>query len=131
MSTSTDLDARYGKPAPWRRKALIAFSGVIALVFVGWVLWVATYHSSPDVKSDLISFDVVDDHTVNVELRVTFDDGQEPDCLVRAQSEDKSIVGERSFAPLQGRQEVTIRTDRLATAAEVLGCRTDDQPRRR
>ena len=129
MSTPTDLDVRYGKPAPWRRKALIAASSVLGVVFFGFVLWAATYHSSPDIQSETIRFDVQDDHSVLVRLSVQMNDAKEPECLVRATSVDKSIVGELTFVPLQGEQEVVVRTDRRATTGEVVGCRTADQSR--
>ncbi len=129
MSTPTDLDARYGKPAPWRRKALIATASVIAVAFVGFVLWAATYHSNPDINSDTIRYDVQDEHSVLVRVKVQMNDPKDPECLVRATSVDKSIVGELTFTPLEGEQEVVVRTDRRATTGEVVGCRTSDQSR--
>ncbi|MFC6152680.1 DUF4307 domain-containing protein [Nocardioides yefusunii] len=132
MSTPTDLKARYGAPSPVLRQVGRGAVLVLGVVFVGWVLWAAAFHATPPVKSELFSFDVNDEHSVTVVLDVTLADGvDDADCLVRAQSEDKSVVGEISFTPIQGRQEIEMRTDRRATAVEVLGCRTPDEPRRR
>lgn len=131
MSTTTDLAARYGTPSRWARRAVIAASTALGVAFVAFVLWAATSHATPDVESSLFSFDAVDEHTVVVQVDIDLAEGVEADCLVRAQSVDKAVVGELNFAPLDGRQEVTVRTDRLATAVEMVGCRTPDQARRR
>ncbi|MCD4525519.1 DUF4307 domain-containing protein [Nocardioides sp. cx-173] len=126
---------RYGAPAPWRRRALL--SGVVALVvaFLGWLVWTTVVHAAPPVDSDLISFDVVDEHTavavVHVELA---DDAVDPSCLLRAYAEDHSVVGELSFTPEPGdgeRIEQTIRTERRATSVESVGCTAEGQSRPR
>jgi hypothetical protein len=126
---------RYGAPAPWRRRALVAASVVVALAFGGWLAWTATSHSTPDVESELIGFDTVDEHTSTAVVQVEFgSDDVEATCLLRALAEDHTVVGELSFpaTPDEGRRyEVTIRTERLATAVERVGCTTADQARPR
>jgi hypothetical protein len=129
VSTPTDLADRYGQPAAWRRPALISFSVVLGIVFVGFVLWAAVFHSTPAIQSETTRFDVKDEHSVDVQLHVQMNDAKDPQCLVRAMSEDKTIVGELTFTPIAGEQAVTVRTDRRATSAEAIGCRTSDQPR--
>ena len=117
MSSQAVPTHRYGAPAPWRRRALIVACVVVALAFGGWLAWTTASHSTPDVESELIgSDDVV------------------ATCLLRAVAEDHSVVGELSFTaePEQGtRYEQTVRTERLATSVDLVGCTTPDQPRPR
>jgi len=56
---------------------------------------------------------------------------QDASCRVRALAEDKTAVGELAFTPVDGVNEVVIRTERRATSVEKLGCTAPDQPRPR
>jgi hypothetical protein len=126
---------RYGAPAPWRRRALIAASVVVAVAFAGWLAWTAVSHSTPDVESELVGFDTVDEHTATAVVEVDFgSDDVVATCLLRALAEDHSVVGELSFTaePDQGTTyEETVRTERLATSVDLVGCTTPDQRRPR
>ena len=62
---------------------------------------------------------------------VQLEDGVEASCRVRALAEDKTAVGELAFTPVDGVNEVVIRTERRATSVEKLGCTSPDQPRPR
>lgn len=131
MTSQADLAERYGAPSPRRRQAWIAGVAVLAVVFLGWLAWAAWFHATPSARSATVGYQVVDDHTVTVEVEVELTDVDEADCLVRAMSEDKATVGELSFTGVDGLQEVTIRTERRATAVEMVGCTTPGQNRRR
>jgi Domain of unknown function (DUF4307) len=126
---------RYGVPSPWRRRALIAGSSALVLVFAAWLAWVVYDHSTPSVTSELESFSVEDDHSVTAVLVVSLDDTDVvASCTLRAYAEDHTTVGELSFRPdpsLGRRQVQTIRTDRRATAVESLGCTAPGQDRAR
>jgi hypothetical protein len=129
------LSDRYGAPAPWRRRALVFGCVVVALAFGVWVGWSALSHSSPDVESELIGFDTVDEHSSTAVVEVDFgSDDVVATCLLRALAEDHSVVGELSFTatPAHGtRYEQTVRTERLATSVDLVGCTTPDQARPR
>lgn len=132
MSSQADLADRYGVPSPRRRRWL--FAGALAglAVVIGFLLWVAFFHGNPGATSSLVGYDLVDDHTVTARVQVTLrDDVEEADCLVRALSEDKAAVGELSFDGVDGINDVTIRTERRATAVEVVGCTVEGQNLRR
>ncbi len=135
MSSQVVPNDRYGAPAPWRRRALIAVSVVVPLAFGGWLVWATVSNVSPDVQSQLIGFDTVDEHSSTAEVRVDFgSDDVVATCKLRAYAEDHTVVGELSFTaePAQGtRYEQTVRTERLATAVELVGCTTPDQARPR
>ncbi len=134
VSVQDDLGTRYGTPAPWRRRALLAGVGVVVAAFAAWLGWATIYHSEPEVQSQLVSFDVVDARTVTATVDVEVEDGVTGLCRLRAFAEDHSVVGEIAFevVPAEGqRYAQQLRTDRLATSVESLGCTTTTQPRPR
>ncbi|MBD8870433.1 DUF4307 domain-containing protein [Nocardioides donggukensis] len=128
---TTDLAARYGTARPRRRRLVVTLSAAMAAVFLGWLAWATWFHSTPEVASELTGFEVVDTHTSTADVSVQLEDGAEARCRVRAFSEDHAVVGEISFVPVQGRNDVSIRTEREATSVDLVGCTTPDQPRPR
>ncbi len=135
MSSQVVPTDRYGAPAPWRRRALIAASVVVLLAFGGWLVWATVNEATPDVESELIRFETVDQHSSTAEVRVDFgSDDVVATCKLRAYAEDHTVVGELSFTaePDEGtRYELTVRTERLAYSVELVGCTTPDQARPR
>jgi hypothetical protein len=131
----SSVDERYGASSSARRRVVAAVAAVVALAFGGWLAWAARFHADPTVSSELLTWDQVDDHETTAVVRVTFGDGWvDADCTVRAIAEDKTIVGELSFTPAEGEgpdHEVSINTERRPTAVELVGCRTEGQPRPR
>jgi hypothetical protein len=135
VSAQDTLRDRYGAPAPWRRRSVIAASVLLAAVFLGWLGWTVYEHSTPEVTSELESFSIVDDHTATAVLVVTLDSSDvEASCTLRAYAEDHSTVGELTFTPdpSKGQRQVeTIRTERRATSVENIGCTAPGQDRPR
>ena len=129
MTTSAELATRYGKPSPARRKVAIAVTTLLGMGAAWFVTDMMLFHANPAVSSSLVGFEIVDDYAVDVELRVQLDDIDEAECLVRALSKDKSVVGELGFLGIDGQQEVTVRTERRATGVELVGCKADGQTR--
>jgi hypothetical protein len=134
--TSQDgLGDRYGAPAPWRRWGLIVASTVVGLVFLGWLGWTTWVHSTPDVDSEMVGFQVTDEHTVLAEVEVRLkDEGVRASCLLRAFAEDHTVVGELSFTPEYGADqplELSVRTERRATSVDFVGCTAPGEPRPR
>ncbi len=135
MSAQDDLAARYGAPAPWRRRALLAGVGVLVAAFAGWLTWATLYHADPQAQSQLVSFEVLDEHRTTAVVTVELADADvQAQCRLRAYAEDHSVVGEVAFTPdpaagPQYREDV--RTERRATSVESLGCITPGQPRPR
>jgi hypothetical protein len=130
------MSDRYGATSPARRRLVIALSGVVGVVALGWLVWAMWFQSNPDIQSSVRTFDVVDDHTVKaqVALRVK-DDDVRASCRVRAIGLDRSVVGELDFevTGVSGtvHRDVTLRTERQATAVDMVGCTTKDQARPR
>jgi hypothetical protein len=135
VSAQDTLRERYGAPARWRHRAVLAGAVVLAAVFLGWLGWAVYEHSTPEVTSELESFTVVDDHTVTAVLVVTLGDADvEASCTLRAYAVDHTTVGELTFTPdpTDGRRQVeTIRTERRATSVESIGCTAPGQDRPR
>lgn len=132
MTQPTDLADRYGAPPPWRRRATLAASTVLAAAFLGWLGWTIWDQSTPQVRSDLVGYQVVDQHlaTATVEVRLG-DDDVVASCTLRAYAEDHTVVGDLVFTPVDGRNEQDVRTERRATSVELLGCTAPGQNRRR
>jgi hypothetical protein len=126
---------RYGRPAPWRRRAVVVGSGLVGALALTWLAWTTFFHASPEVSSELVGWDVVDDHVVTARIDVVIRGGGigdiRPTCLVRAIATDHVVVGEATYVPQDGRNEVELRTERRATSVENVGCTTPSQPRPR
>jgi DNA-binding transcriptional regulator of glucitol operon len=128
------LRQRYGRRGPARWTLVLV--AVVSAAFLGWLVWATWSHATPTVESDLVGFSVVDDHAATAVVEVVLHVEVDPDqagvrCLVRATSEDHTPVGELSWVPTAGRNEVDLRTERLATAVELVGCTATDQQRPR
>jgi hypothetical protein len=131
---SRTLADRYGRPAPWRRTAVLVGSAILGLLALTWLAWSTLFHASPDVSSEIVGWEVVDDHAITAQIDVVLRgdaDDVEATCQVRAIAADHTVVGEASFVPEDGRNEVEVRTERRATAVESVGCTTPDQRRPR
>jgi hypothetical protein len=126
------LTERYAMPPRWRRWVTISVVLVVALVALAWLAWAAIEESDVDVNSQLIGFEVVDEHAVAARVDVRLSSGATgATCTVEAIADDHSIVGELHFPPSPGINEVTVRTERKATAVQVPGCTADGQDRPR
>jgi len=128
---TTDLADRYGAPPRWRRPVTLTLAIALAAVGLIWLGWTAWFHSTPEASSDLVTFDVMSDRETQVRLDVVLGDGVEATCRLRAFAEDHTTVGEIAFTPVEGTNEVVIRTERRATTVEKLGCTAPGQPRPR
>lgn len=133
---STDVLAeRYGAPAPWQRRAVLAASVLVTLVAAAWVVWALAAHTTPEVTSQLETYSIDGEHAVTAVVVVSLSaEDVEASCLLRAFSEDHNTVGELAFRPdpdAGQRQVQELRTERRATSVELVGCTTADQPRPR
>jgi hypothetical protein len=125
------LAARYGGPRPWRRAAVVAGSVLLAAVALAWLAWATWFQATPQVSSQLVGWDVVDDHSVTANVTVVLSGHPDATCVIRAYAADHSVVGEASYVPHGGSNVVQVRTERAATSVESVGCTTPDQHRPR
>jgi hypothetical protein len=126
---TTDLTDRYGAPSRWQRPVTTGLAVVLAVVGLTWLGWTAWFHGTPAATSELVTYDVTSDHEMSVRLDVQLDDGVEATCRLRAFAEDHTTVGELAFTPVDGVNQVVIRTERRPTTVEKLGCTAPGQPR--
>jgi hypothetical protein len=136
MGWVTDLQERYGSPR--RTQQVVALVLVVALVGSGvsFLAWAVLFQSSPSVTSQLSAWDVRDEHLVVANLTVGRESQfTEASCRLRAIAEDHTVVGEAVVPVTDGPEkqslQVEIRTERLATSVEKIGCTAPDQPRPR
>ena len=125
------LAERYGTPSPVRRRVLLGVVAVVVVGFLGWLAWAAWFHATPAVDSELVTWDVVDAHEATATVAVTLEDDVTASCLVRAVAEDHLTVGELAFEPVDGRNDISVRTEREATSVTLVGCTAEGQPRPR
>jgi hypothetical protein len=131
VSLSAALDDRYGAARPGRRRLLLAVVAVVVVAFLGWLAWATWTQATPQVESDLSSFTVVDDHAVDARVEVDLEEGVEASCVIAALAADHQTVGQLTWVPDDGLNDVRIRTERAATAVRLVGCTGPDQPRPR
>ncbi|MDO7868834.1 DUF4307 domain-containing protein [Nocardioides jiangxiensis] len=123
------LDDRYGRRTGRRRLSPALLVGiVVGAPFLAWVAWVWWTYSTPDVQSQDAGFSVVSAHLTEAEIVVTLsDDAVDPSCRVQALAADKTPVGDLTFTPVAGTNHVKIKTEREATAIDLVGCTAEGQ----
>ena len=133
MTAPTDLSDRYGAPSAHRGRVVLGVAVVLAAAFLGWLGWTIWAQVNPEVEAELVSFEVVDEHSATARVQVRLgDEDVEATCKLRAYAEDKVVVGELAFTPAgSGTSQQTIRTERRATAVELAGCTAPGQNRPR
>jgi len=133
MPAPTDLGDRYGVASAGRGRVVLGIAVVVAAAFLGWLGWTIWAQVTPEVESELVSFDVVDEHSATARVQVRLgDEDVEASCRLRAYAEDKVVVGELVFTPAgSGTSEQEVRTEREATSVELMGCTAPGQNRPR
>jgi len=119
--------ATYGGSSPAAARALLLVGLTVSGLFLAWLAWAAWFHSTPSVTSQLDSYEVSGDHLAIAVVDVDLDQGVHADCLVQAIAEDHSVVGEVHFTPVDGTNRIEIRTERMATTVQAVGCTSADQ----
>lgn len=117
------IATRYGR-GPRRRPGVLLLALVVALVAIigwfGWVLWVAL---NPQVSSGLETWRAVSENEVEVTFVVRLHDKDaKPVCSVEAEDDKEEKVGHLEFTAGEGRQTITIPTERRAARVEWGDC---------
>ena len=127
MAEQDRLAERYGGTGSLRW-VFPAVAAVIVVALAGWLGWVIWDRADPKVTSHLETWEIVDAHRATAVVIVELPESTTgATCKLRAYAEDHVTVGEASFTPVDGSQEVTIRTEREATSVEMVGCTADGQ----
>jgi hypothetical protein len=126
--------ARYGRQRLSRRSRRWWVAGLTALVVLaGVAIAIVASHrlGSGDVQGELGGYQVVDDETLSVTIKVTRADPSRPVvCIVRAKSIDGSETGRREvLVPPSSQATVnvttTVKSTRPPVVGDVYGCGTD------
>jgi uncharacterized protein DUF4307 len=123
------LDQRYGGDrSSTSRIAWRIAVGALAVAFLAWVTWAALGSASPGGGAVLRSYDVVSAHKVRVQLDVPRPAHRPLVCMVTAQADDHSVVGQTQVrVPLGPQGDIvvttTVKTDREAATAVLSSCR--------
>jgi hypothetical protein len=138
VSQQDSLTERYGAPSPVVRRVLLLLVAVWAAASLVGLAWLILDEGDSSVQSGLVTWDVLDEHTVTTRVDVRLEgDDVVATCLLRAVAEDHTVVGELRFqvraSDLEDGNvlEREIRTERRATSVEAVGCTTADQQRPR
>ena len=129
--------ARYGRQRMSRRSRRWWAIGLTALVLIAGVV-IAIVASqrlgSGDVQGELGGYQLVDDETLSVTIKVTRADPSRPVvCIVRARSIDGSETGRREVLVPPSSQDTvnittTVKSTRPPVIGDVYGCGTDVPP---
>lgn len=126
--------ARYGRQRISRRSrrwwavcltALVLAAGVVVAIVASQRL------GSGDVQGELGGYQLIDDQTLSVTVKVTRSDPSRPVvCIVRARSIDGSETGRREVLVPPSSQDTvnittTIKSTRPPVVGDVYGCGTD------
>ncbi|OIJ27951.1 hypothetical protein UG56_004385 [Nocardioides luteus] len=129
MSVSTPsaeesrIATRYGR-GPRRRPGVLLLALILALVamigWFGWALWMALH---PEVSSGLEKWEAISENEVEVTFVVRLHDKDaKPVCTVEAEDGQEEKVGHLEFTAGEGRQTITIPTERRAERVEWGDC---------
>jgi len=128
----TDLAERYGAPPRGRRPLLLALVAVLVVAAAAWLVWVIAFHGRPEVTSQMVGFTATE-HRANAQFTVVRRSADvSASCLLRAYASDHSIVGELAVPvgadrPSTSTVRSSLRTERLATAVDLVGCTAPGQ----
>ena len=122
------LIERYGRsylaPSRWKIPAAI-----VALIGIPWLLWSASFHSTPTIRHELIAFKVIDERSIEITYLLERNESSLPViCTLVARDFEKNIVGEvtdqfdSNDAPRRDVQTRTIPTRARAVNAAVISC---------
>ena len=116
---------RYGVK---KHRSWIAVALITAIIGVVWITWAGLYHSNPEIRVQLISFNVDSDRAVSVRYFVNRNSAKATSiCTLIARDFYKDIVGQIDIEIPAGKEKVElvsrVPTRSLAVNADVSTCR--------
>lgn len=134
MSDTTSTDRYPADRYPSKKGSLrgkrwgFTAGGLIAGLLIAFVLF--RNYSAP-IESEIMAFEVIDDHTISIQLKVTRDDpSKDAVCVIRARSKDGSESGRREVLIPASESSTVVLTSTVTTTqrpgmADEYGCSTD------
>ncbi|HET6693775.1 MAG TPA: DUF4307 domain-containing protein, partial [Pedococcus sp.] len=119
-----------------RRWTVGGIGAALVLAVAAFVVWSFLDQADPEVRSRLVSWEVVSPHEATAELTVVRDSADvRATCELHALAADHSVVGETTerveSGPTSQSVRVTLRTEREAVSVVSEGCTASGQPRPR
>jgi hypothetical protein len=122
------LRERYGIKVAKKPPYLIA--GILLCVIAAWFIWSGFNAANPDVRSELISFKVIDQQNISITYKITVRDlNTDHSCSVVARDIDKNTIGQVTDQMPAGTllagsnlRSVEITTRLPAVNAGITGC---------
>ena len=122
------LRERYGIKSA--KNPLYLLAGILLTVVAAWFIWSGYNTANPDVRSELISFKVINDQSISITYKVTVRDlNKDHSCTVVARDIDKNTIGQVSdlmpagtLLPGANLRTVEITTRLPAVNAGITSC---------
>jgi len=93
VHTDPALKERYGISSGRKNRPLIL--GVLLSIAAAWFLWSGFNAANPALRSELISFKVIDDQAISISYKISVRNlTKDHSCSVVARDIDKNTVGE-------------------------------------
>jgi hypothetical protein len=127
------LEERYGTPRRWSRLILVVVAALLVTAGLSWVIWAGLASSNPPVSAQMSTSNVVNARATDITLVIDRRDGDAVQCLVYAQTENQTVVGERTIKVPAGDPGTTtvdarITTERRAFTGVLDSCEVTDGP---
>jgi len=128
VHTDPALKERYGISSGRKNRPLIL--GVLLSIAAAWFLWSGFNAANPALRSELISFKVIDDQAISISYKISVRNlTKDHSCSVVARDIDKNTVGEvtdlmpaNSLLAGANLRTVEIPTRLPAVNAGILSC---------
>ncbi|GAB3257689.1 hypothetical protein GCM10027425_18880 [Alteromonas gracilis] len=127
-SSEALLRERYGAGRSSRnRRTWIVAVGIVSVLALGWLGWTAWHHTATGIRGGLVAFTIDGERQTTARFQTRVSEGVEGTCLLRAMAVDHFVVGEViARVDRSGTQSVPIRTERRASAVELVSCTPND-----
>jgi ABC-type thiamine transport system ATPase subunit len=128
VRTDPALRARYGISGGKNHRFFIA--GILLSITAAWFIWSGFNAANPKLRSELISFKVIDEQRISITYKITVRDlTKDHSCSVVARDIDKNTVGQvadlmpaGSLIAGSNLRTVEIATRLPAVNAGIAGC---------
>jgi hypothetical protein len=119
---------RYDDRGRRPRAGVVAALVVTVGAFGAWVVWAGLGAATPDLRSDVLGFRVIDADSVRASLEVSADARRPVTCTVQAEDRNREPVGVVTSTLPAGskatrRASVVVRTRSRAVTVVIVGCR--------
>ena len=122
------LQERYGIKASSNRRFI--YAGIFLSLVAAWFIWSGFNAANPALRSELVSFEVIDDQSISISYKLTVRDlSKQHSCSLVARDIDKNTVGQvedvmpgQSLLPGANLRTVEITTRLPAVNAGIASC---------